>query len=238
METNNKTTNMETQVQSYLQTEVIDLVLDSEALDQWHELVNEMGLVGQTKIAEPKKSPIPYLFMVPSMVATFETLCPREVELKEYNAGPIPLKALELIKLAQRENHFDRIMIRYDDKSPDPVAIGQKGHFSAYANCPELDLKAYYRIPAEKLEAAKERKVSMGFTPENQYLIARWGAEADTLESLAAKARARYVREKGATVSKQIKDLQQELNTLSETATLRFGADADGAVTVNDNLPF
>lgn len=206
--------NTKNEVQSYLQDEVLDLVLDHEALDAWHEMVRDLGLEGQTKIAEPKKSPIPYLFMVPSMVATFETLCPREVELKDYSAGAIPLKALELIGLAQREGHFDRIMIRYDDKSPDPVAIGEKCSF--YGGEP------WHKLTADELKEARAAGKNPYASPEQRYLIARWGAESASLDVLAQTAKDRWIREKGAEESKKIKDAQAVLNTLAEDATIKF----------------
>lgn len=199
-------------VQSYLQTEVLDLVTEPEALDQWHALVQEMGLEGQGSIAEPSKSPIPYLFMTPSMVATFETLCPREVELKDYKAGPIPLQALEHIKLALREGHFDRIMIRYDDKAPDPVAIGEK--------CDYYGGEPFHKLTKEEVAAFGPKKPWP--SPSERFLIARWGEEADTLENLAAKAKARHMRENGADLNKKIKEAQAKLATMEEDATILF----------------
>ncbi len=211
---------MKTEVTSYLQTEVLELVTEPEALDQWHEMVKEMGLEGQGKIAEPNKSPIPYLFMTPAMVATFETLCPREVKLEEYKAGAIPLPALEHIKLALHEGHFDRIMIRYDDKAPDPVAIGEKCNI--YGHVPVGDGKNEWmqlKTP-EHLEAVPKKDRT--YWANERFLITRWGAENDTLENLAAKAKERYLREQGADLNKKIKDAQAKLLVMGEEATLLF----------------
>lgn len=205
-------------VVSYLQEEVMDLVLEPEALDEWHRMIGELGLEGQQKTAVPDKSPIAYLFMTPSMVATFETLCPREVELKDYSAGPIPLKALEHIKLAVQEKHFDRIMIRYDDKSPDPVAIGEKGYFYTWN-------PSYVKLTKNERDAlvASGAKEQMYFTATERFLIARWGAEAKPLEELAQDAKKRWLREKKAETNKQIKELQNQMSTAEEDATMRFG---------------
>jgi hypothetical protein len=202
-------------VVSYLQEEVMDLVLEPAALDEWHRMIGEMGLEGQQKTAVPDKSPIAYPFMTPSMVATFETLCPREVELKDYSAGPIPLKALELIKLAVQEKHFDRIMIRYDDKSPDPVAIGEKGYHYSYDT-------SYTKHTPEEAAQRRAAGKSVYFTPEQRYLIARWGAENKPLEELAMDAKKRWLREKKAEKTKQIKELQNELAVAEEDATIKF----------------
>lgn len=210
-------------VQSFLQEEVLDLVLEPEALDQWHLMVKEMGLTGQSEVAKPNKSPIPFLYMTPSMVATFDTLCPREVELKDYKAGAIPLKALEHIKLAQTEGHFHRIMIRYDDKSPDPVAIGEEGKF--YPQGTHGKYLAYgSRLNSEEKEIALVEYPTMtfGFIVENRFLIARWGAEIERLEILAKKAKERYMREKMADLSKKVKEAQNSISTMEEEATILF----------------
>lgn len=216
---------MSTQVESYLQEELVDLVTDPEALDKWHSTVAELGLTGQGSIAKPEKSPVPYLHMTPSMVATFETLCPREVELKEYKSGAIPLEALEHIKLALREGHFGRIMIRYDDKAPDPVAIGEVGHRYTYGTGGKIPgVVDWQEIESpEKIEEVRAAGHTIGFQPKDRFLIARWGAERDTLENLAAKAKARHIREKGADLGKRIKEAQAEMNTLEEEATIKFG---------------
>lgn len=213
---------MET-VQSYLQNEVLDLVIEPGALDQWHAMVKEMGLEGQSSIAKPDKSPIPYLFMTPSMVATFETLCPREVELKDYKAGPIPLQALEHIKLAQREGHFLRIMIRYDDKAPDPVAIGETGHFYTYGTDGKIPgVTDWQEIPKDRLQEVRAAGHGLSVQVNQRFLLARWGAENDTLENLAAKAKERHIRESGADLNKTIKEAQSKLSVLGEEATIKF----------------
>lgn len=199
-------------VTSYFQQELEDVIISAEALDEWNELASELGLK-QPDAPAAGKSPNPFLFMTPSMVATFETLCPREVKLEEYTAAPIPLEALRLIKLAVQEGHFERIMIRYDDKGPDPVAIGERGNWHAYA-------PSWRRLTAEE---AKDPAITQKyFTTAERFLIARWGAESASLEKLAKMAKERHIREQKAEKTKQIKNLQNELNTLEEEATIKF----------------
>lgn len=209
--------------QSYLQEEVEELVLDGDALEQWERLVDELGLEGQRSTTAPKKSPNPFLRMTPSMVATFETLCPREAEYQKYSAGTIPIEALDLIALAVREKYYDRIMIRWDDKSPDPVAIGERismlhpheavGEMSAWSGVSN-------RAKQEEIIASG---VPYSTSIGDRYLIARWGAENKPLEELALLAKARYMRERGADLNKRIKKAQVELNTMEEDATQRYG---------------
>lgn len=208
-------------VVSFLQEEMMDTLLEPEALDQWNKIVGELGLKGQGETVSPggNKSPIPYLFMVPTVRATFNTLCPREVALEDYSAAPIPLKALSLIKLAKDEGHFDRIMIRYDDKSPEPVAIGQKGAYYGYP-APE---KTWSKLTPEQVAAEKEAGKDPYFSPGDEYLIARWGAEDKPLDQLAVMAKERHMRQEAATAKAEIKELEHKLNRLAEDATLMFG---------------
>lgn len=199
-------------VTSYFQQELEDVVISAEALDEWNELASELGLK-QPDDAVSAKSPNPFLFMTPSMVATFETLCPREVRLEEYTAAPIPLEALRLIKLAVQEGHFDRIKIRYDDKGPDPVAIGERGVWYGYT--PE-----WRKLVGEEITSPSVTQKY--FTASERFLIARWGAESASLDKLAKMAKERFMRENKAEKSKQIKQLQNDLAVLDEEATIKF----------------
>jgi hypothetical protein len=50
---------MKTIVETFLIEETIDLIYDNEQLDKWNKHVQELGLIGQTKIVQTDKSPIP-----------------------------------------------------------------------------------------------------------------------------------------------------------------------------------
>jgi hypothetical protein len=56
----------------------------------------------------------------------YETICPAKVKYKEYGKTTIPLDVLSLIALSEKEGYFDEIQIWYDDKNPDPIAVGSK----------------------------------------------------------------------------------------------------------------
>ena len=52
------------------------------------------------------------------------------VEIQKFDVMPIPVEILELVALSVKENYFNKISIWYDDKTPDPVCIGQTGYYT------------------------------------------------------------------------------------------------------------
>ena len=115
---------MDVIVDTFINTEVEELIYDEDKLQEWKTKVEEMNLHGQIKLAETEKSPNPFLFMKRSYRNILTTLCPSRVKLDDYDKEPIPLEALGAIALAERENYFHKIEIWYDDVDPDPVAVG------------------------------------------------------------------------------------------------------------------
>lgn len=61
-----------------------------------------------------------------------EQLCPRKEDVKKYNVTPIPVEILELISLSNKEKYFSRVEIWYDEKTPDPFAIGIHSNYYCY----------------------------------------------------------------------------------------------------------
>jgi len=115
---------MNVTVQSYLLKENEGLVFDAEEQDAWKRTVEEMGLEGQMKLTRGKDSPIPFLWMNRRLRAVFSFLCPRSEKVVEYGKMPIPLEALSLIALAEKEKYFGEIRVWYDDVKGDPIAVG------------------------------------------------------------------------------------------------------------------
>lgn len=58
------------------------------------------------------------------MQRVYATLCPQMVDYKKYTKTAIPLEVLGLIHLSINEGYFTDIEIWYDDKTPDPLAVG------------------------------------------------------------------------------------------------------------------
>lgn len=111
-------------VQTFIVEESKDLIYDSDKISEWKNKCIELGLSEQLKLSEENKSPIPFENMNEVSKRVYETLCPAIVEYKKYGKTTIPLEVLGLIKLAEDEGYFDYIEIWYDDKSPDPLAVG------------------------------------------------------------------------------------------------------------------
>lgn len=111
-------------VQSFLVEESKELIFDTDKLEEWKQKCEELGLSGQLELTSPEKSPLPFEFMDTVTKRVYETLCPSKVNFKEYKKTAIPLEVLSLIHLSVNEKYFHEIQIWYDDKSPDPLAVG------------------------------------------------------------------------------------------------------------------
>lgn len=119
-----RTLNMKTMIQTFVVEESKELIYDSEKIDEWKEKCAELGLEAQLKLAKPDKSPVPFECMNTVQLRVYETMCPARQEYKKYGRTAIPLEVLSLIALSEKENYFDKIEIWFDDKAPDPIAVG------------------------------------------------------------------------------------------------------------------
>jgi hypothetical protein len=145
----------------------------------------------------------------------------------------MPLDVMRELAFCKSENYFNTIQVWYDDKAPDPIAVGISTRYSAN----------YYKTQADKdkgswtnrestpydftsREQAKDYVETMGFafndtnSQTNQYLIARWADELRPMEELKSLALERLKDKYLTEWSKAIKDLQSKINTASETLNL------------------
>lgn len=118
---------MEMITQTFMQEDLQDLVTEVDDLEEWKRQVKELELDGQLHLASEDSSPIPFLPMNQSMENMFKVLCPAAEDVENFSKGTIPLKALSAIALAKQENYFNWLEIWYDDKDPDPIAVGYHG---------------------------------------------------------------------------------------------------------------
>lgn len=235
----NNSKEMRTHVETFIIEETAPLIYDDEQLSKWNEHVSALGLKGQTRIAQPDKSPIPFMHMPQALIATFETLCPRKVAVEDYDATPIPVEILDLIALSKREGYFKKIEIWYDSKSPDPACIGYTGDFIPISSPWEWHHKHKFGTK----EGAVEWLESQGLTPASDgahfnvtgaYLLGKWADVKATFEELAERARKRYVNEQSVDLNKKIRDAQRNLSDLELEAAKRFGLAPDAS----KGLPF
>lgn len=112
-------------VQTFVIEETKELIYDSEKIQEWKEKCEALGLNRQIALTT-KVSPIPFEAMNTVTKRVYETLCPSKVKYQDYGKTTIPLEVLGLIQLCENEKYFKEIQIWYDDKSPDPLAVGIK----------------------------------------------------------------------------------------------------------------
>lgn len=210
-------------VEIYIEKDTEKLIYDNEHLDKWDSIVGALGLDKQAGLKEPSKSPISFMFMNKSLQNVCRELCPRTDRLQEYDRTPIPVEVLEIIKLAIDEQYFNNIEIWYDDKDPDPVAVGITGHWYEYQYGTDANKELagkQYKTKQEVHDAGGKRAE---FFSSKYYLIARWGDVKKSLEDLKQLAIDRYCRNKKAELEEKIIDAQHDLEKLNIEVVKMFG---------------
>lgn len=195
----NQSREMKTEVETFVIEETAELIYDNEKLDQWNKHVAELGLVGQTKLVKPEKSPIPFLSMNQSLINICECLCPRKVKIEEYNVTPIPVEILDLVALSKREKYFDEVQIWYDEKSPDPFCVGSMQRPGSAYNWDKV-----------------------------YYLLGKWGDVKQSFEELKARATERYKAMKTHQLNKTITDASRELEDIDAICYSKMEGNGDG----------
>lgn len=222
MHTQNNAPQMKTQVETYVIEETESLIYDNEKLDKWNAHVEELGLKGQTTIVKPTKSPIPFLYMNSGLVHVFETLCPAKIEVQKFDRSPIPVEILDLIALAKRENHFERIEIWYDDKTPDPACVGinpRQYYVEWEGSYKYFDTKVECK---EFMSANNILKINSSSWDIKHYLLGRWADVKASFDELKVRAKQRFLESKGISYRKEIKENQRKLEDLEFEATEYF----------------
>lgn len=216
----NNSNEMKTVVETFVIEETAELIYDNEKLDKWNELVNDLGLEGQTKIVAPEKSPIPFMFIKTGMVNVFETLCPRKVDVRNYDITPIPVEILDLVALSKREKYFNKVEIWYDDKNPDPLCVGLDCKFYTY----DANGNRTEDFDTEDEAKAVKHPTSYSIYESNvkRYLLGKWADVKHSFEELKDMATKRYIAEKGNDYRKQIKQAQRGLDDLETEAFDKF----------------
>jgi hypothetical protein len=220
-------------IQSFRNAELDNVILEIGDQDEWKQLAAEMGLNKQMEFVQAAKSPLPYPYMNQSMQNIFGTLCPTKIDFKEYSKTPMPLEVMRELAFCKSENYFNDIKIWYDDKTPDPIAVGTSQRFSAsyYKTQEDKDKASYYNRESTgydflSKEQAKDYVETMGWfyndvnTQTNQYLIARWADELRPVEELKKLALERLKDKYLSEWNKAIKELQSKINTAAETLNL------------------
>jgi len=222
--TQNNHESMKTIVETFLIEETIDLIYNNEQLDKWNQYVEELGLQGQTKIVKKEKSPIPFMHLKQSYVNICKTLCPAEVNIKDYNISPIPVEILDLVALSIKENYFDKMLVWYDDKSPDPFVVGMN-HTSYYSHKDDGGLHKSFPTYEQALQDQNEngwfKRKPYGIGAE-YYLIGKWADVKHSWSELKEMAIERFTNERSNEYHKAIKEAQRGLEDIRTEAFDKF----------------
>lgn len=217
-------------VESYYNAELSDVIFDIDAKEEWQAITEELGLSKQLNFVSHAKSPMPYPFMNTSMTNVFSTLCPAHVKLSEYKQTPIPLEVLKEIKFCISENYYQEIEIWYDDKTPDPIAVGCITDYSAYYYETEEEKKRNsskrqdgFKTDAEAKQWVQDNNYILYFTSSptvSRHLIARWGDELKPFNTLKELAKERLIEKYSNDYQKTLKEVQNKLISVKENVVL------------------
>lgn len=235
----NNSAEMGTIVETFLIEETLELIYDGEQLEKWNKMVDELGLTGQTQIVKKDKSPIPFMHLKTNMKSVFETLCPRKVDVKDYNVTPIPVEILSLISLSVNEGYFDKLQIWYDEKSPDPVCVGLKGEWYSYLLNGQLDkvFKTKLEADAKSIENGSDKGSYFVEWQATAYLLGKWADVKHSFEKLTEMATKRFIQEKSHAYRAEIVKNERALADLESEAFTKFGSNVHGIDNSSD-LPF
>lgn len=212
-------------VELFFNKELSDVAFEVEALQEWKSIAEELGFEAQLTLAKGKESPIPYPFMNEVMKRVYNTLCPMSVEFKKYNKTAIPLEVMKQIAFSVRDKHFQKIYIWYDDKTPDPIVVGEHGIYyirkkSSYSSYGSKEFAsqedAANELASFEADAIKEHEIA--YTEKDKYIIARWGDELADFATLKQRAINLFVENEAGELKKEIATKTEKLKLINENA--------------------
>jgi len=118
------------QIETYEITECQAENVQPEVAEEVVDLIETLDLNGQRKLLKRddggKSTRIPYQEMTREEQFVFRVLCPERIAVNEYDAGPIPLRVLQIVALCNEKQWFERIEIwdRTRGTVDDPVLVG------------------------------------------------------------------------------------------------------------------
>lgn len=110
-------------VESFEALEVLSTHSDEDCTQAINNLVTELGLTGQMA-ADTDKPICTFRDATRDEINVYRILMPTKVKLKDYKAGPIPLRILELCKKA-KEQGLEKLFVWYPLSGPkdDPIVF-------------------------------------------------------------------------------------------------------------------
>ena len=110
------------QIETFQDDEIADEAESPGADSERANLVQVLGLEGQTEFA--KKAVVAFPVITKEQNFVYRVLCPESTDITKYSHGPIPLRVLHLANSAKNSGHFDALYVGYDPQSKDPVVVG------------------------------------------------------------------------------------------------------------------
>lgn len=126
------------------------------------ELIEKLGLTGQKSRLRKDDSDVtrnPYRVIRADERFAYAIICPKMVLLKDYYAGPIPLRILQIASHASEFFPHMKVMYQPETVVKDPVLIGSSDHYT-FSSSPN----------------------------STDHILARWGDELESFPVLLARA--------------------------------------------------
>lgn len=112
-----------TVVTDFTVVEHADMVTKEQA-DEYRRLAFEAGMTALVEQGDEGKIAFGYPKMTNMQKNMFKLLVPTSITLDRYKHDVPPIEALGLISRANLTGQFEKILIHFNDKLPDPIAIG------------------------------------------------------------------------------------------------------------------
>lgn len=148
------------QFESFALPEIDTEVLSPDMCDARLALIKELELTGQSKLLEaaPEQKPHPFPRATRRQLCVIKTLCPERTDLKNYRSEHLPIRVLELAKLAKP--HFACLSVYHpEDVREDPFLLGSE---SSWANTQHLicrwgaHLKSWAELETDYMKVVRE----------------------------------------------------------------------------------
>ena len=149
-------------------------------------LIESLDLKGQRELLNPERPTerMPYRHMTEQEDFTYRQLLPVRVSVETYNAGPIPLRVLQIVGHCRDASYFHELEVWYPRSAriDDPILVGvrKEGQYGA-------------RV---------------------LYMLARWGNVLRPISELVTEAGATWRDSMVAACRKAINEAQSDLRTL------------------------
>jgi hypothetical protein len=115
------------QVEIFENEELKSVANNPEVGEAWREKIRELGLHGQESlIGGVNRQPIVFPVMTVEEIKVYKTVCSERCLIAEFKREAIPLRVLEVVGLAQKEGHFEKIEVWATPGKDDPVVVGYR----------------------------------------------------------------------------------------------------------------